>query len=241
MAKAGEPYPLQLFVYDADGTGVESLVEADFAFPAVLDDAVEVLVIADFVEVGDGYYVATITMPEVVGRLRIDPALVDPADGTCDPDVFEGDITAFTIDDVAVIAARPPSITLASNVGKDAPFTIEVFKGDARTLRIPIYDENGALLDVSGYNSWRFSIQNLAQTAVVSSLPYDQTTDITGGVDGYVEVELPEDCSAYNELAAGVASVTRYWSLDADPNDDTLTRTLRAGRFVIKRKETPSP
>ena len=238
MPVTGEPFPVQIFAYDAEGEGVPALVEADITLHALLDDAEVVLVVADFTEIGDGYYVATITTPTTRGRLRIDISLTDPADGTADPDVLEGDITAFDIDDVASIAARPPSITLASNVGKDAAFTIEVFKGDARTLRIPVYDEDGNLRDVSAWNSFRFSIQNAAQTVDAPYLPYDQTSAITGGV-GYVDIALPESCSFYDLITT--ATVRAYWSLDGDPNDNTLTQTLRAGIILGKRKETPSP
>jgi hypothetical protein len=244
MPVASETEPLQLFVGDADGEGVEGLLEEDFDIPAILDDATVVLSIADFVEIGGGYYVLMVTMPSTTGRLRIDPAMVDPADGTCDPEVYEGDVTAYSIDDVAVIAARPPSITLASNVGKNAAFTLEVYQYSAKTFRIPIYDEDGALRDLSGFNSFRFSIQNDDQTAVIGELPYDLTDAggaIRGGVDGYLEVDLPEDCSAYAQLATGDSRVVLNWSADGDPNDDTLTETLRGGRFIIKRKETPTP
>ncbi len=241
MPVAGTIEPFQVFVGDDAGNGVENLLEADFTLHAMLDDVVVVLTAADFVEVGDGYYVLWRTIPSTLGRLRVDTKTTDPADGTCDPDVFEGDVTAYDIDGVAVLAARPPSITLASNVGKDAPFTIEVFQYSAKTLRIPIYDEDGALRDLSGFNSFRFSIQNDAQTVVAGQLPYDLNTNITGGADGILVVELPEDCSAYEELLPGVARKTLNWSADGDPNDDTLTETLRAGPFVIKRKETPTP
>lgn len=214
-------------------------VEADFDFSdAWLDDTPVALAIGDVVDQGAGYYSVEVDMPVSAGRLRLDPHCLNPTTDTVDPEIFEGEVTVYSLDDVAALAARPPSITLASNVGTDAPFRIEVFKGDARTLQIPIYDEDGTLVDLSTWNSLRFSIQNEAQTTDAPHLPYNQTTGITGGADGILTIVLPETCSAYGKLTAGQSSVTLYWSADGDPNDDTLTRTLRGGSFVIKRKET---
>lgn len=242
MPKAGTPYPLQVLRRNVSGAAVAGKVEADFTVSALLDDAVVVLTVADFTDIGSGFYALTVDLPTSVGRMRIDVTCANPSTDTADPNVFEGDLTARSLDDVGVLAARPPSISLASNVSPNADYRLEVFAGDGRTLSIPIYDDNGDLLDLTGWENFRFSLQNAGQTTVASTLPYHQTSGITNGADGIAAVAIPENCSAYGALAAGVTSVTVFWSLDANPTGDTAaTRTLRAGSFVIRRKETPTP
>src|SRR5690606_2592488 len=184
--------------------------------------------------------VITVDQPATTGRLRIDIACANPSTDECDPQVFEGDVTANSLDDVAIAASRPPSISIAANVGRDSPYRIEVFKGDGRTIRVPIYDDNGSLVDLTLWENFRFSIQNEGQTTVEGVVPYHLTEGVTGGADGYLSIPIPEDCPAYALLEDGVKSVSVYWSGDANRISDgnTKTRTLRAGPFVIKRKET---
>lgn len=250
MPKANTVVPLQFAVTEADGeTQVPGLVLADINFRAWLNGGDVALIMSDFVDMSDGYYhdgyyEAGALMPNLVGAaIRIEPYC--PADQTrvFDPDVWEGILTANNIDDVAVLAARPPSVTLAGNVSPKSAFTITVYKGDGRTIRIPIYDDDGNLVNLTLWENFRFSIQNSDQTVVSGDLPYNQTTGITGGADGFLTVELPEGCSAYDVHLAGHKKTTLYHSCDANLIADTSakTRTLRAGPFVILSKETPSP
>lgn len=245
MLKAGALEPLQFRVTQADGeTPRAGLVVGGIAFNAWLDDAAQVLTLSDFAEIGGGLYFVNVSVPASVGSvLRIEPAVTATPTDLFDPGVFEDKIHANDIDSVAVLAARPPSITLASNVSPQSAFTIKVHDGDGTTLRIPIYDQDGALVNLTLWQNFRFSIQNTLQTAVGSDLPYHQTTGITGGADGILSVELPEGCSAYNTHPAGHTDTKHWWSVDANLIADTATktRTLRAGPFVITSKETPSP
>lgn len=245
MLKAGALEPLQFRVTQADGeTPRLGLVVGDIDFKAWLDDATHALSVSDFAEIGDGYYFANASIPASVGSaLRIEPEVIATPTDLFDGGVFEDTIFANSIDDVAVLAARPPSISLAQNVSPQSAFGITVFKGDARTLRIPCYDDDGALIDLSLWTQFRFSIQNSDQSVVVGDLPYNQTTGITGGSDGFAVIVLPEDCTAYDVHAVGRPDTKLWWSLDAHPTagGNTKTRTLRAGPFTIRTKETPSP
>lgn len=243
--KAGALEPLQFRVTEADGeTPRTGLDQADIDFNAWLDDAAVVVTLSDFAEIGGGLYFVNVSVPTSVGSaLRIEPEVIATPTDLFDPGVFEDKITANDIDSVAILAARPPSITLASNVSPQSAFSITVYKGDALTLEIPCYDGNGNLLDLSEWENFRFSIKNTAQTAVGSDLPYNLAVGITGGADGIASIPLPEDCSAYNTHPAGHTDTKHYWSLDANPiaGGTSKTRTLRAGPFVIKSKETPTP
>lgn len=245
MLKAGSIEPLQFWFYEADGeTPVTGLEQADIDFAAWLDDAPVVLTLSGFAEIGDGGYFVNVTVPTDVGSgLVIKPTVIADATQRCDPGVFDDKITANDIDSVAILAARPPSVSLASNISPQSAFTITVFKGDGRTIRIPIYDDDGQLIDLTLWQNFRFSIQNSLQTTVTGDLPYNQTTGITGGADGYLVVVLPEDCTAYDVHPAGHTDTKLWWSADANliADGSGKTRTLRAGPFVIKSKETPTP
>lgn len=243
--KAGALEPLQFWVYQADRvTPRTGLVQGDFTWSAWLDADPLALTLSDFEEIGGGGYFVKASIPTTVGAaLRIEPEVTAQPTDVFDPGVFEEVIAANDIDSVAILAARPPSVTLASNVSPTSAFTIKVFKGDGRTFRIPCYDDDGNLLDLSLWQNFRFSIRNTAQTAVGSDLPYHQNTGVTGGADGYAVVVLPEDCSAYATHPAGHSDTKHWWSIDANKIADgnTKTRTLRAGPFIITSKETPSP
>lgn len=224
---------------DAAATGK---VLADFDFPAWLDGVATVLTVGGFIAVGGEKYKISLTMPSTLGRLRVDCNCLNPTTDTLDPDVLEGDITANEIDDVAILAARPPSVTLASNVSPQSAFTIKLFQGDGKTIAVPCYDDNGALLDLSLWENFRFSIKNAAQTAVSGQLPYNLAAGITQSA-GFARVPIPEDCTAYLAHGLGRAETKLWWSLDANliTDTNTKTRTLRAGPFIIMSKETPSP
>lgn len=243
MPKAGSTETLVFRRTNAGGAPVTGKVEADFTFDAWHKGAAHVLTTANFAELTSGFFRIDITYPATIGRLRIDITCSNPTSDVTDPDTLEGQVTANDIDSAAVLAARPPSVSLAQNISPQSAFGISVFDGDGLTLRIPVYDQDGELVDLSLWENLRFSIQNAGQTAVGTDLPYNQTTGITGGADGFAVVELPEDCSAYNVHAAGRAETKLYWSLDGNliTDGNTKTRTLRAGPFVIKPKETPSP
>ena len=221
---------------------VSGKVLADFAFPAWLEGDVVVLVASDFEDLTAGKYAVSLAIPTTLGRLRIDCTCLNPATDTLDPEVLEGRITANDIDSVAILAARPPSITLAQNISPQSAFTIRLYDGDGRTIAIPIYDDNGDLIDLSLWENFRFSIQNTLQTVVAGDLPYNQTASITQSA-GVLSVALPEDCSAYDVHPAGHTDTKLWWSVDANRITDTTTktRTLRAGPFVIMSKETPTP
>lgn len=242
MPKAGTTETLTLYRTDAAGAAVSGKVEADFAFVAHHDGVAHALTTSGFAEIADGYYSVAVTYPATLGRLRIDASCLNPTTDTVDPEVLEGQVTANDIDSVAVLAARPPSVTLAQNVSPQSAFGITVFKGDARTLRIPCYDDDGNTIDLSLWENFRFSIQNTDQSTVTGDLPYHQTTGVDGGADGFAEVVLPEDCTAYG-VHTTRADTKLWWSLDANTvaGGVTKTRTLRAGVFTIRSKETPSP
>lgn len=243
MPKAGQPQRITFERRDLADAVVAGKDLADFDFPAWLDGDPIVLAVSDFEDLTGGKYAVTLTMPATLGWLRVDCDCLDPTTDTLDPEVLEGRVTANDIDSAAVLAARPPSVTLASNVSPQSAFTIKVHQGDGITLRIPIYDQDGELEDLSLWQNFRFSIQNTLQTVVGSDLPYHQTTGITGGADGFLVVELPEGCSAYDTHPVGHTDTKHWWSADANLIADTATktRTLRAGPFVITSKETPSP
>jgi hypothetical protein len=241
MPKAGSVIPVTFERRNSSGAVVTGKVLADFSFPAWLNNGAVTLTVSDFVEIGSGKYGVKLAMPSTLGRIRIDPLCANPSTDTLDPEVLEGDITANDIDDVAVFAARPPSVTLAQNVSPQSAYSITVYKGDGRTFQIPIYDDNGDLVNLTLWENFRFSIQNTAQTAVGSDLPYNQTTGISGAANGLLSVVLPETCSAYATHPAGHTDTKHWWSVDANRIADGIskTRTLRAGPFVIRSKETP--
>lgn len=243
MPKAGTIESVTFERLDADGDDVPGKVLADFAFPAWLDGVPIVLTVGGFVAIGGPKYKVDISMPATLGWLRIDCNCLNPVTDELDPPILEGRVTANDIDSVAILAARPPAVTLASNVSPLSQFTIDVFKGDARTLQIPIYDELGDLIDLSLWENFRFSIKAIDQVAVAMQLPYDLAAGIAGGADGILSIPLPEDCSAYLAHPIGHSKTTLAWSADANPTAGgaTKTRTLRAGPFVIRSKETPSP
>jgi hypothetical protein len=239
MPKAGSTEVLTIERRNAAGAVVTGLVQADFAFPAWLDGVVTVLTVASFAEIGSGKYKVGLTMPATLGRIRIE---LNPASGTdtIDEPILEGRITANDIDSVAVLAATPPSVALAANVRPGSDFSIEVYKGDGRTITIPIYDDDGVLIDLTLWENLKIGIKNSAQTAVGSDLPYSQTTGITGPASGMLTWAIPETCSAYNVHPAGHTKTALYWSVEGNKIADgnTKTRTLRAGPFVIRSKET---
>lgn len=243
MLKAGAVIPLQFWVYQVDGvTPRTGLVQGDFTWSAWLDDATQALTLSDFTEIGGGGYFVRVAVPSSVGSaFRIEPSVTATPTDVLDPGVFEGVITANDIDDVAVFAARPPSVTLAQNVSPQSAFSITVFKGDGRTIQIPIYDDNGELINLTLWQNFRFSIQNTAQTEESGYLPYHQNTGVSGDANGLLSVVLPEDCSAYNSHPTGHKDTKHWWSVDANLIADgtSKTRTLRAGPFIIKSKETP--
>ncbi|HEX3132631.1 MAG TPA: hypothetical protein VHX44_03500 [Planctomycetota bacterium] len=248
MPKAGQPERFTFELKDPAGDPVSATSLDDLVFLAHLDGLPIDLDASDFEDRSghtdeQGKCAVTLTMPASLGRLRVDVAYNPDPDVTVDPEVIEGRIYANDIDSVAVLAARPPSVTLAGNVSPRSAFSITVYKGDGRTIRIPIYDDDGNLVDLTLWQNFRFSIQNSLQVASGSDLPYHQTTGITGGADGFLVVELPEDCSAYAVHPAGHKKTTLYHSCDANLITDTTakTRTLRAGPFIILSKETPSP
>jgi hypothetical protein len=239
MPKAGTTEPLTIERRDAAGAIVTGKVQADFTWPAWLDGAPVVLTCASFAEIAAGKYKLALTMPATLGRIRIDLGVAAGTD-TIDPPILEGRITANDIDSVATIAATPPSVALAANVRPGSDFSIEVFKGDGRTITIPIYDDDGALIDLTLWENFKIGIKNASQTAVGSDLPYSQTTGITAPATGLLAWAIPEDCSAYNVHPAGHTKTTLYFSAEANKIADgaTKTRTLRAGLFVIRSKET---
>jgi hypothetical protein len=241
MPKAGSIQRITFERKDADGDDVPGKVLADFAFPAWQNGAAVVLTVGNLVALGGPKYSIDLTVPATLGRLRVDCTCLNPTTDTLDPDVLEGEVTANDIDSVAVLAARPPSVTLAANISPRSEFTIEVFKGDGRTIEVPIYDDNGDLVDLSLWENFRFSIKASNQVAVAPHLPYNLDAGITGIAAGILRIPLPEDCSAYGAHPVGRAKTTLYWSGDANKISEgaTKTRTLRAGPFVIRSKETP--
>jgi hypothetical protein len=240
MPKAGSTEVITIERRDAAGAVVTGLVQADFIWPAWLDGVVTALTCASFAEISGGKYKLALVMPATIGRIRVD---LEPASGTdtIDPPVMEGRVTANDIDSVAVIAATPPSVALAANVRPGSDFSIEVYKGDGREITIPIYDDNGSLIDLTLWENFKIGIKNASQTVVGSDLPYVQTTGITAPATGLLVWAIPETCSAYNVHPAGHSKTTVYWSVEANKIADgnTKTRTLRAGPFVMRSKETP--
>lgn len=243
MPKAGQVERIVFKRRNSAGAGVAGKVLADFSFPAYLDGDVVVLTVSDFEDLTGGDYAVSLAMPTTLGRIRIDPVCSNPTTDTLDPDVLEGRITANNIDDVAVLAARPPSVTLAGNVSPQSAFTITAYKGDGKTFQVPIYDDNGTLRNLALWENFRFSIKNADQTVVSGQLPYDLAAGITGSAGGILSIPVPEDCSAYLAHPAGHKKTTLYWSVDANliSAGNTKTITLRAGPFVILSKETPTP
>lgn len=242
MPKAGSIEPVTFERVDEDGDDVPGKVLADFDFPAWLDGVPIVLTVGNFVAIGGPKYKVDITMPATLGRLRIDCNCLNPTTDDLDPPILEGRVTANDIDSVAILAARPPSITLAANISTRSDFDITVFKDDGLDVEIPIYDQNGDLRDLSLWENFKISIKNEDQTDVALQLPYNQTTDIVGGADGILTWTIPEDCTAYLTHPTGRAKTTLYWSGEANPVGNTDgTRTLRAGKFIIRSKETPDP
>jgi hypothetical protein len=228
----GDQFAAIVDIVDADGVGVTGLTSGDITFPAYLDGAAQgALGIDTWTEIGAGRYAFEITLPGTGGYTQIFPT-PDTATYESDPPVYEGPIESNDLDSLAALTVRQPVIALGTNSPPFRDFTIRCYQNDYREIIVPILDESGEALDVSAWNDARFGVKSADGTTT----SYQQTTGITLA-NGTATIAIPEDASFYTALAAGVAQVELWWSLDADPDDDTQTQTLRAGKLVIQRQE----
>ncbi len=94
------------------------------------------------------------------------------------------------------------------------------------------------MVDLSGYNNWRFNVWNSTHT----TMALYTAAGPTGSALGIAAWTVPEDASFHSQIAAAIAlgqdTVTLYWDLIADAGAVAgQTTCVLRGQLTLKRFE----
>lgn len=221
----------------ATGVGVAGLVTADFTVTAYRNGAVVSLTKA-FTSLGSGKYKFDYTLPSQTGIIDI---FIVPATGSnvIWPGQFSEHVATQDLDSIASV--NRPTAVLAATTAVGSEFPIDVFDDTYNPIEWTITEaDRVTLVDLTGWNNFKFGVQNDDQSVEGGYLPYQQTTGITGDASGNLAVVIPDAAAFYAALrAADLPQRVLWYTASGDQASDAAkTRVLAWGKITVRRRET---
>lgn len=220
-------------VKNSAGAAVTGLVTAGFTVDYYLGTTVPASVFT-VAEISGGRYRVALTLPGTAGYFSV---FITYAGNTVENGRYHGELEGADADSIYAVVVRPQS-QLAGASALASEVTINVNSRRYKALTVSVVDQAGAVIDLSGFNNWRWNVWDKTHSGSV----YTLATGITGSAGGVVAWAVPEN-AAFNSfmdtaILAGDSSVTLYYDMLAD-RAATLAQTeaVFRGQLVLTRWE----
>jgi hypothetical protein len=231
--RPGDPFYPIVTVKDSAGAVVTGLVTAGFAVAGTLNNADETLSFT-VTEIGTGRYSVNITLPTTAGQVS---AFITAAGYTVENGRWWGEIEAQDQDSTYAVVVRPQAQqTAGSGLATDIDITLRAYR--YADLTWSIIDQNGAAVDLSGYDNWKFTVRDRNH----ASINYELTSGVTGSALGVLAVALPEDAAFFSAINAAITAgedqTDLYYDIIAD-QAATASKSVHivGGKVHLRRYE----
>jgi hypothetical protein len=230
--KAGDVFYPRVKV-TVGGVAVTGLVTADFAVAGYIGATTPGASFTVTEESG-GWYRLAITTSGTAGWQQY---VVSSTGRTVSPDVWAGDLMANDFDTIYAAVIRP-SATLASAAVIASALGLDVIANRYTPISVSVTDQNSAVVNLSGYNNWRFNVWTRDHSGSI----YTLASGITGSALGVVAWAIPENAAFYSQIdaaiAAGSDSLQLYYDMVADmAGTPAQSRTIFRGNLTLYRYE----
>jgi hypothetical protein len=208
---------------------------AGYAFTTLKDGAALAIGVTT-TEISGGRYKHAVVLPSSKGVVALFPTnstnIVWPAE-------WEFVLESNDLDSVYAASVRPVvNATATGAPAVDVPLTFDANRRHDCT--VSVVDSTGAVVDLSGYNNWRFTVWDKNHTG--GTFLYQLTGAAFGSNLGVVSWTVPETAAFFAQIdaaiAAGTDPVTLYYDMIAD-SAATLANTRRVfgGAITLRRYE----
>lgn len=217
------------------GVAVTGLVTANFTVTGYLSATTPVISFTA-TEISAGYYRLAVTLPGSAGWCTL---LVASGSYTVQQGRYFGEIELQDADSTYDISVRPVvSVTGASALASEV--TLELIANRYANVAYSIVDQAGAVVDLSGYNNFRFTVWDKTHTGGASL--YVLSTGITGSAGGALAFAIPEGAAFFSQITAAITagddSVTLYYDVVADKAATAAQSvSLVRGKLLLLRFE----
>ena len=213
--------------------GTTGLVTANFAVAYYLGTTTPTSVFT-ITEIGAGRYRVNLTLPGTAGWLNV---FITAAGHIVENGRLQGEIEVQDTDSLFAVIVRPLSqLAGASALASEVTLNLNAYRYKA--LTVSVVDQDGAAINLSGFNNWKFSVWDKLHTGSV----YVLTAGITGSAAGVVAWAVPENAAFFTfmdtALAAGDSSVTLFYDMIADrAATASQTEAVFRGQVIVTRWE----
>lgn len=216
------------------GVAVLGLVTANFTVAYYLDATVPTAVFT-VTEISGGRYRVALTLPGTAGYFSI--FITSNAGYTVENGRWFGQLEAQDITSLYAIVVRPQS-QLAGTSALASEVTLNLNANRRKSLTVSVVDQAGAVVDLSGYNNWRFTVWDQKHAATIYSL----SSGITGSALGVVAWVVPETAGFFAQIDAVIANgdsqMVLYFDMIADQAATPAnTECIFRGQLVLTRYE----
>lgn len=220
-------------IKNSAGAAVTGLVTANFTVDYYLGATTPTSVFT-VTEISGGRYRVALTLPGTTGYFSV---FITQSTNTVENGRYHGELEDADADSIYSAVIRPQS-QLAGTSALASEVTININARRYKALTVSVVDQAGAVVDLSGFNNWRWNVWDKTHTGSV----YTQSTGITGSAGGVVAWAVAEN-AAFNSfmdtaIIAGDSTVTLYYDMLADrAATASQTEAVFRGQLVLTRWE----
>jgi hypothetical protein len=194
---------------------------------------------AAITEIGGGRYLFSFALPSATGWWDVF-IKSNTAGHQVFSSHFEGELESQDYDSLYANILKPvATLTTSAQLGSVLSLSLIAYR--YRSLSIPIKDEAGTNIDLSGYTNLKMSVRSKDQTTTKWDAGPTATPvgfSIIGG-NGILTIEIPEDAAFFSALTAGSDSISLYYEVTGDM-DGAATKTIpiiRSSSLILSRRE----
>ncbi len=187
-------------------------------------------------EIGNGDYLLNITSSGTAGWQNYK---ITSSAGIVRQDTYSGWVCLQDADTLFAAVIRPVG-TVAGGTLVSTELPLSIIANRYTSFNVAVVDQTGAVVDLSGYNNWKFSVWDKTHTASIFT-----GTNPTGSNLGVVAWTVPENAAFYaqmdSQIAAGNDQIDLYYDVIADAAATTSkTTTILRGKITMYRYEGPA-